>query len=134
MANETKTNGKVDRVELLKCEEDKEHYRILSTELQKEMEVIEQILQKYYLANRIFPQGKEFLYKWNIERNADSSSVEVFFREIKHPEHKALAKMAAPAGGPVSGGGGSTGPVNSPDVTTYSLVGAPPQGPSIPKP
>jgi len=133
MANETKTNGKIDRVELLKCEEDKQYYNLLAKELQKEMEVIEQILQKYYKANRIFPKGKEYLYKWNIERNTGSSSVEVFFREIKDNGHKAVAKMAAPAGGQAIPGG-SPGAIDSPDVTTYSLVGAPPQGPSIPKP
>ncbi len=127
-------------------------YEFLQKMLRLQMIEIDKILHAYYAANDIFPgEDKAQIFKWTIMRKKNTSQVEVYFSEQyennnkehrekvsrngKNMKQKKATKTLMPAPVPPAGGQpGSGGDVASPDVLTYSLVGAPPSGPSIPKP
>ncbi len=128
-------------------------YEFLQKLLRLHMNEIDKILHAYYAANDIFPAKDDAqIFKWNIMRKKNTSQVEVFFSERydtdkkdqekvsknsqKLKAKKVPAPMNAAGTAPTNGqpGSGSGGDVANPEVLTYSLVGAPPSGPSIPKP
>ena len=118
---------------------DKRDYDALQKAIGYQIKIIDRLLEDYYGRNRNLPKGSKFL-KWNIGKNKETNAanlVEVYLNTSKATRKtvstlRTMNAMALTAGRNGAMGDGEDG--GSTTVITYDLVGAPPSGPTPPKP
>ncbi|MFT3825335.1 MAG: hypothetical protein QM731_15565 [Chitinophagaceae bacterium] len=114
--------------------QDKRDYTALQKALGYQIKIIDKLIEQYYGKNRNIPRGSKFL-KWSILKDKEGSNgntVEIFLNTQKTTRKMTMALQTMNAAATAVGDGEESG--DDTTVLTYNIIGAPPSGPTPPKP